>query len=262
MAAHEHKFKAGSCNIPHPDKVKTGGEDAFFHDDTTLVVADGVGGWANWGVNSGDYSRSLCNHIKKIAQDFKDDSEATPKKILVSAALRTTVVGSSTCCLALIDKKEKKLKVANIGDSGYLIARPQADGTLSLVHISGEQLHSFNFPYQIGTEGDAPTKAQEFEHDIEDGDIIILGTDGLFDNVDQETILQTLSEFVEEDRLVDVDNAAQAVGNKASELSHDKDFMSPFAKKARRARYAYHGGKPDDITLILAVAEFREVVES
>jgi protein phosphatase PTC7 len=33
--------------IPHPAKVEKGGEDALFANDKILVVADGVGGWAD-----------------------------------------------------------------------------------------------------------------------------------------------------------------------------------------------------------------------
>jgi protein phosphatase PTC7 len=43
--------------IPHMDKAYRGGEDAFYISDSLLVVADGVGGWADSGVNPGLYSR-------------------------------------------------------------------------------------------------------------------------------------------------------------------------------------------------------------
>lgn len=32
--------------IPHPEKVHKGGEDALYVDKQVIVVADGVGGWA------------------------------------------------------------------------------------------------------------------------------------------------------------------------------------------------------------------------
>ena len=32
--------------IPHPKKVKTGGEDAFYHNEKMIAVADGVSGWS------------------------------------------------------------------------------------------------------------------------------------------------------------------------------------------------------------------------
>ena len=47
--------------LPHPDKVETGGEDAFFvssHGQGAFGVADGVGGWNLEGVDPSRYSRS------------------------------------------------------------------------------------------------------------------------------------------------------------------------------------------------------------
>lgn len=49
--------------IPHPSKAAKGGEDAIFVDDNLLVVADGVGGWAQYGVDPGIFSRKLCKLI-------------------------------------------------------------------------------------------------------------------------------------------------------------------------------------------------------
>ena len=48
--------------LPHPDKVETGGEDAFFvssHGQGAFGVADGVGGWNLEGVDPSRYSRSV-----------------------------------------------------------------------------------------------------------------------------------------------------------------------------------------------------------
>jgi protein phosphatase PTC7 len=47
-------------NIPHPDKVAKGGEDAYYANTHLLAVADGVGGWNNQGVDPSLYSRALC----------------------------------------------------------------------------------------------------------------------------------------------------------------------------------------------------------
>lgn len=43
------------------------------------------------------------------------------------------------------------LRVANIGDSGFIVVRGTA-----VVARSKSMVHGFNFPYQIGTEGDNP----------------------------------------------------------------------------------------------------------
>ena len=47
--------------IPHPEKAHKGGEDAGFAGDTFLAVADGVGGWAESGVDPGLYSKRLIS---------------------------------------------------------------------------------------------------------------------------------------------------------------------------------------------------------
>jgi len=60
--------------IPHPQKVHKGGEDAYFANKkyvnrfltnflnkfSVLAVADGVGGWAEYGVDPALYSKELC----------------------------------------------------------------------------------------------------------------------------------------------------------------------------------------------------------
>lgn len=55
--------------IPHPEKAHKGGEDAYFHNSKILTVCDGVGGWANHGVDPGKYSKSLAKHMENLFKD-------------------------------------------------------------------------------------------------------------------------------------------------------------------------------------------------
>jgi serine/threonine protein phosphatase PrpC len=48
---------------------------------------------------------------------------------------------------------------------------------------SKEQQYSFNFPYQCGTNCELPYAAFDNEHRVEHNDIVVMGSDGLFDNV-------------------------------------------------------------------------------
>ena len=50
-------FRGGASNIPHDDKLHKGGEDAFTASERLIAVADGVGGWANRGVDPGLFSK-------------------------------------------------------------------------------------------------------------------------------------------------------------------------------------------------------------
>jgi len=56
-------FRYSASNIPHIEKKDRGGEDSFYASDSLLAVADGVGGWANRGIDAGRYSKSLVWYI-------------------------------------------------------------------------------------------------------------------------------------------------------------------------------------------------------
>lgn len=62
---------SGAAVIPHPAKQDKGGEDAYFACDRGMCigVADGVGGWAEIGVDPGLYSRELMLFAKKAADN-------------------------------------------------------------------------------------------------------------------------------------------------------------------------------------------------
>lgn len=55
------RLEPGAAMVPHPQKRDKGGEDAYFvsDDGQVLGVADGVGGWAQSGVDPGLYSKRL-----------------------------------------------------------------------------------------------------------------------------------------------------------------------------------------------------------
>ena len=63
------RMRAAAAVIPHPEKVATGGEDAFFVCEQGLWagVADGVGGWAEMGIDAGLYARQLMNNCQEEA---------------------------------------------------------------------------------------------------------------------------------------------------------------------------------------------------
>ena len=94
------KLLSGSCYLPHPDKEETGGEDAHFIciDEQAIGVADGVGGWADLGVDSGMYSRELMSHsVTAIKEEPKGSID--PARVLEKAHSSTKAKGSSTACI-------------------------------------------------------------------------------------------------------------------------------------------------------------------
>lgn len=97
---------SGSCYLPHPDKEETGGEDAHFicADEQAVGVADGVGGWADYGIDAGQYSRELMsNSVSAIHEEPRGSVD--PFRVLEKAYFSTKAKGSSTACIiALTDQ--------------------------------------------------------------------------------------------------------------------------------------------------------------
>lgn len=54
------------------------------------------------------------------------------------------------------------------------------------------------------------------------------------------------------DLLADPELVAQVIAEEAEKYSLQQHYVSPFAKGAREQYYDYVGGKPDDITVIVA----------
>jgi hypothetical protein len=94
------KLLSGSCYLPHPDKEETGGEDAHFicKDEQVIGIADGVGGWADVGVNAGEFSRELMSHSVNAIQDEPNGS-IDPARVLEKAHANMKAKGSSTACI-------------------------------------------------------------------------------------------------------------------------------------------------------------------
>ncbi|XP_022875400.1 probable protein phosphatase 2C 55 isoform X4 [Olea europaea var. sylvestris] len=150
------KLNSGSCYLPHPDKEETGGEDAHFicMDGQAIGVADGVGGWADIGVDSGQYARELMSNSVCAIQEEPSGS-IDPARVLEKAYIRTKSRGSSTACIIALT--EQGLHAINLGDSGFMVVR---DGCT--VFRSPVQQHDFNYPYQLESDngGDLPSSGQ------------------------------------------------------------------------------------------------------
>lgn len=89
--------------MPHPEKEETGGEDAHFicEEEQVIGVADGVGGWADVGVNAGLYARELMSNAVQAIREVPDD-DIDPLLVLEKAHSRTNAMGSSTACIVCL----------------------------------------------------------------------------------------------------------------------------------------------------------------
>ena len=149
------------------------------------------------------------------------------------------------------EKNNLNTKLSNIF-STEKEAMAIGSANFKIVFKSKSQEHSFNFPYQIGTNGDSPEKADSQTIPLLLNDLVVLGTDGLFDNLYDRQIL----EIVESCNGASRENLAQSLSDKlanvAYEQSLDKKFFSPFGFNALIKAGSYMlGGKSDDITVVV-----------
>ncbi|KAJ6808328.1 putative protein phosphatase 2C 55 [Iris pallida] len=240
------KLLSGSCYLPHPDKEETGGEDAHFIciDEQAVGVADGVGGWADLGVDAGQYARELMSHSVNAIQEEPKGS-IDPARVLEKAYTSTKARGSSTACIIALT--DQGIHAVNLGDSGFIVVR---DGCT--IFRSPVQQHDFNFTYQLesGNGSDLPSAAQVFTVPVASGDVIVAGTDGLFDNLYNNEVTAVVVHAIRAGFGPQI--TAQKIAALARQRAQDKNRQTPFSTAAQDAGYRYYGGKLDDITVVVS----------
>ncbi|KAF8720693.1 hypothetical protein HU200_023595 [Digitaria exilis] len=245
-------LSSGAAMLPHPSKVATGGEDAcFIAGNGWFGVADGVGQWSFQGINAGLYARELMDGCKKFITENQEASALRPEQILSKAADEARSPGSSTVLVAHFDGQV--LQASNIGDSGFLVIR---NG--EVYKKSKPMLYGFNFPLQI-EKGDDPLKlVQNYTIDLEEGDVIVAATDGLFDNVYEHEVAAIISKSIQAD--LKPAEIAEHLAAKAQEVGRSGAGRSPFSDAALSVGYlGYSGGKLDDIAVVVSIVRTSEI---
>ncbi|XP_061970981.1 probable protein phosphatase 2C 80 [Populus nigra] len=152
----------------------------------------------------------------------------------------------STACILTLDQDEG-LTTVNMGDSGFLVIRKDGD-----VYKSPIQQYSFNYPYQLqdNDRSRTPSGAQVTTLPVEAGDVIVAGTDGLFDNLYPRQIEELVRTKIEGGS--DPQDVAWAVAGQAYCTSMDREAFTPFTEGSLEAGKSSAGGKEDDITVIVS----------
>ncbi|KAF3652874.1 hypothetical protein T459_03125 [Capsicum annuum] len=194
---------AGSFYIPKVNDEKPLGEDASFIcvKEQTIGVADGVGGWAKKGIDSGVYSREL---MKTPNLQFK---------IMIIVLL---------------------------------------DGLI--VYKSEIQQSRFNCPYQLGnaSSSDDPSVAEKISVPVVAGDVIVLGTDGLFGNVHDFELEMLVNSGVDSLESDVPEILAWRIALYALDNAKSTELYTPFSRECSKVGIEHHGGKYDDITVVVA----------
>ncbi|XAR49442.1 Phosphoprotein phosphatase [Bertholletia excelsa] len=248
VSARRYNLISGGFMFPDPTK-EFGGEDAYFIvGQNWLGVADGVGAWATLGINAGDYARELMDNCEKIVSDSVVPL-TNPEEVISRSAREARSPGSSTILVSYFDGQV--LHVANIGDSGFIVIR---NGTV--YEKSTPTYIDFNCPYQIQYDDDPAELLEEYHIDLEEGDVIVTATDGLFDNLYEQEIASIVSRSLQENLEPKV--IAEILAKRANEVGNSEDCRTPFADAVAMefgVDEVLAGGKLDDVTVVVSLVQ-------
>jgi len=95
---------------------------------------------------------------------------------------------------------------------------------------------------------DSPDTAINNSHLLKKGDIVVVASDGLFDNLYDRQIVKMVNQLKDRSERT----IAKELGHSAFNFSLNTKYNSPFSRGARKSGMPFEGGKPDDITVIVA----------
>lgn len=207
-----------------------------------------MGGWRSEGVDPAIFANRLMENCKHFVEsegvvDPLELMKLAYRKLITSSGISR---GGCTVCLAAVGPKGR-LKVANLGDSGLMVLRDS-----QCIFHSEEQCWRFNTPFQLSApEGNQPEDSAEGSVQLQQGDVIVMGSDGLFDNLFPKRIAEIVAHAVAQGATPR--QIAEQVKEHAFAASLQNNVVSPFQLAAEKHRIRYQGGKPDDITVVVAV---------
>ncbi|KPI39181.1 Protein phosphatase-like protein [Cyphellophora attinorum] len=194
---------------------------------------------------------------------------------------REEIMGTTTASGAVLhhDEGGRPVVVATtLGDSMIFILRPdrgqgfdagsedEGESQGELIYKSKEQYHWFDCPRQLGTNSpDTPNNNAIMDKiAIEVGDVIVVVSDGVTDNLFDTEIVQKVCGAVKswEQGSVEAKEGmvwvARELMNAAREIAQDPNAESPYMEKALDEGISAFGGKLDDISVVLGVCRRRE----
>jgi protein phosphatase PTC7 len=276
---------ASSPIIGQPTPDDKCGHDSYCiaENDTGVVlgIADGVGSWAEDGIDAGLFSRTLMRNVGEIAKenasefifDLKSLLKKAFSKLVEDSKLLTKEykpIGSSTACIASIDKATRSLRFANFGDSSmFIVSKDNAKpGFLKVSYKTNTQQHSFNFPYQLTLNHDGSSQFEDKDVDcntnpilLNSGDVVFLVTDGVLDNLFFDDVLKITQSILGCESVKKLSQAAKAkrladeIAIQAKRYAASLGRDSPYALEVQKRGWSRVGGKMDDITVLVTLID-------
>jgi len=249
-----HNIRVGYAAHPKDTSSKKykSGEDAFCIENSDaglfLAVFDGIGGLHSENIDPADYSHYLAQTCGDFFKTYGQSNLRTLLQKSYEHHAPTGMKGATTVVLAKVHNNN--LEVLNLGDSGAMVFRPSGEGFTKVLRTK-EQDHRFNAPFNLSTFAgesghfaDGPGDADEYQVKLAPGDVVVLMTDGITDNLFTEQIGGILdSADVNSENFPE--KVCQKIIDEADTFSRSNK-ATPWSTKCGK-----NGGKPDDMTVVL-----------
>uniref|UniRef100_A0A7S1R8K0 Protein phosphatase n=1 Tax=Alexandrium catenella TaxID=2925 RepID=A0A7S1R8K0_ALECA len=178
--------------------------DAVACSSRMLGVCDGVSGIQQMGLKPDELPRQLCEECCKAmdhciaADEVPSDGDGHWLMALLQDAYDQTLAWGATTVLLAAMEDSRRLVVANVGDCGLLVLRPDPScpSQLSRQFRTDEMRYHPNQPIQVVRLANTAAfdqhrvimGAKMSMVDLRPGDLIVLGSDGIFDNLRDEEV--------------------------------------------------------------------------
>jgi len=200
----------------------------------------------------------MMQYAQELAISRRNDDVIDPVQIMTEAFDRIKASddedgGACTVLLATV-ASDGTLTTANLGDSHLLVIR---NG--EMVFMTEETKWQFNVPYMLESPSarhpfipmerkNVPKDSVVQHFQLMEQDIIVMGTDGLWDNLFPSEIIKFVNAAPDQS----VQGLVEFLGKKTVDASQNRYKRSPFMIEADLAGFEHQGGKKDDCTMIVA----------
>jgi len=247
-------FNAKPFQKTHPRKAANNrplgrkDADATLCSPMLVAIADGVSQIEEFGIDASELPNELLNQLEELAvrqllPGQAADEYLGPISMLREAYESTESLGSTTALTAVMDNSTKihgklhpMIAVCSVGDCEILVLRRTKEGRLMPVFHTEMQRIGGNAqsPLQLSRVDDSIDPEFNEENVIEviergsavhcvsayEGDVVVLGTDGVFDNL-----------FVDEVVAICDEMLTRPPGPKGQFFPQDRALMGEVAKK-------------------------------
>jgi protein phosphatase PTC7 len=180
-------FLSASFSRQHPAKAGQIDADVCILHHRFLGVCDGVSQVASLNISPAEFPRDLLDQCWEVLQTTAGSDLI---EVLVQAFLRSSCLGSTTCVLCELGGN--RLAIASVGDSELRILRRGPDNLYEVIFRTVAGKANEYTPHQVcrlpGTQdtdtvSNIRNTAQSYTTSVKCGDLLVLGSDGVFDNL-------------------------------------------------------------------------------